>query len=592
MAQKKVCRQYSTDYLKFGFITSPANLQLPMCLTCEKTFSNEAMKPSRLLEHQKKIHPHMLDKDLAYYSDLKEKYAKRTTVGELFKKQSSNVDKGLITSYQISLLIARCGKQHTIGETLILPAIKVFINTMMGSNSSDLTPSVPLSNNTVSRRIDEMAEDIEEKLCKDLRKAEFVLQIDESTLCDNEAMLLAYVRYTDSESHAVEAFLFARSLITDTKGSSIFKVVEDYLNEKQIPMKNILACATDGAPAMVGRQSGFLAHLKKVVPNVFTVHCVIHRHHLVAKHLSDKLNKSLSIVVRAVNKIKAHSLNDRLFRELCHGNEEHFERLLLHTEVRWLSKGNCLRRFTDLYKTIIEFLNSHDTKLCEEVQSIESDLSYLTDIFEKLNEMTMKLQGNKINMVKAKGIISAFISKLKQFKVNIARNELYQFPSVKNLQESGKVTDADLAMYCSHLDAVKKDMEKRFHDLIELHIPCWSIDPFAADVQDIQRDLIEEITDLQHDYESITLFKVHGYAAFWPMVKNTYPNLWKEVKLLMLAFPTTYLVEKGFSAVVQLQTKQRNRLQISKKGDLRLYLTDKNPNIAGLVQKHQAQGSH
>ncbi|OAF67446.1 hypothetical protein A3Q56_04825 [Intoshia linei] len=40
-------KQYSIEYLKFGFITSPQNKSLPMCLVCQKVYSNEAMKPSR-----------------------------------------------------------------------------------------------------------------------------------------------------------------------------------------------------------------------------------------------------------------------------------------------------------------------------------------------------------------------------------------------------------------------------------------------------------------------------------------------------------------------------------------------------------------
>ncbi len=45
--QKKI-RQYSVEYLKLRFITSPNNIQKPLCLICDKEFSNEAMKPSRL----------------------------------------------------------------------------------------------------------------------------------------------------------------------------------------------------------------------------------------------------------------------------------------------------------------------------------------------------------------------------------------------------------------------------------------------------------------------------------------------------------------------------------------------------------------
>ena len=56
--------------------------------------------------------------------------------------------------------------------------------------------------------------------------------------------------------------LFAKPHVTDTKGESIHKVVENFFQEKEIPMHNIMACATDGALAMVGRHCGFISYLK------------------------------------------------------------------------------------------------------------------------------------------------------------------------------------------------------------------------------------------------------------------------------------------------------------------------------------------
>ena len=88
---------------------------------------------------------------------------------------------------------------------------------------------------------------------------------------------------------------------------------------------------------------------------MLTVHCVIHRQHLVVKNLSDRLRKTMGTVITVVNKIKAHPLSSRIFRQICDENGEDFERLLLHTDVRWLSKGNCLRRFYSLVDTVVEF---------------------------------------------------------------------------------------------------------------------------------------------------------------------------------------------------------------------------------------------
>ena len=68
---KKNCRQYNVEYLKYGFIESPTNNTLSMCLICQKTFLNEAMKPSRLEEHLTKIYPNRKDKSLSYFKIIK-----------------------------------------------------------------------------------------------------------------------------------------------------------------------------------------------------------------------------------------------------------------------------------------------------------------------------------------------------------------------------------------------------------------------------------------------------------------------------------------------------------------------------------------
>ena len=73
--------------------------------------------------------------------------------------------------------------------------------------------------------------------------------------------------------------------------------------------------------------------MKNEIPNLLTVHCVIHRQHQVAKNICETLNESLRTIIKAVNRIKAHALNTRLFKQLCQENDEEFERLLLHTEV-------------------------------------------------------------------------------------------------------------------------------------------------------------------------------------------------------------------------------------------------------------------
>ena len=135
------------------------------------------------------------------------------------------------------------------------------------------------------------------------------------------------------------------------------------------------------------------------------------------------------------------------------------------------------------------------------------------------------------------------------------------------------------------------DMTKRFTDLLELEIPDWIIDPLCVHVETVSLSFQEELIDLQNDCEEKTRFKMMGNEQFWPAFskRSQYAALWKRAKLLTLAFPTPYLVEKGFSAVVQLLTKQRNRLSISQGGDLRLLLTNMIPDVKSLIQNNHTQ---
>ena len=86
---------------------------------------------------------------------------------------------------------------------------------------------IPLSNKTVQRRIDEMAQWVENSLPEYLKTSEFSLQFDESTLPGNEALLLAYIRFVKEDKFCQE-LIFAKFLETDTKGETIFHTLEEF----------------------------------------------------------------------------------------------------------------------------------------------------------------------------------------------------------------------------------------------------------------------------------------------------------------------------------------------------------------------------
>lgn len=50
------CWQYFIEYLKYDFKNSATKQSFPMCLICQKVFSNGSTKCSKLREHLNKMH--------------------------------------------------------------------------------------------------------------------------------------------------------------------------------------------------------------------------------------------------------------------------------------------------------------------------------------------------------------------------------------------------------------------------------------------------------------------------------------------------------------------------------------------------------
>ena len=104
------------------------------------------MKKGKLKEHLETRHQDLKNKDLVFFQFYKDDFEARKK--KLFKSKWE-LDKHLLVSYGISLLIARKMKNYTIGEDLILPAIKIMIKELLGEkylylvNKICLTLSVP-----------------------------------------------------------------------------------------------------------------------------------------------------------------------------------------------------------------------------------------------------------------------------------------------------------------------------------------------------------------------------------------------------------------------------------------------------------------
>lgn len=91
--------------------------------------------------------------------------------------------------------------------------------------------------------------------------------MDESTDTTDNAQLMVFVRYCEeSKREFVEDVLGMANLCGQTRGEDIHNAVLEMLKEKGIDVKKVVSVATDGAPAIMGRERGLVQRLKVLHP--------------------------------------------------------------------------------------------------------------------------------------------------------------------------------------------------------------------------------------------------------------------------------------------------------------------------------------
>ncbi|KAK2718338.1 hypothetical protein QYM36_005597, partial [Artemia franciscana] len=523
-------RRYLSEYLGLGFSVTKSDPVNAQCVLCGQVLANSSMKPAHMNRHFSTVHP--------------------------------------------SHVVAKQKKPHTIAECLISPALVKVSEIMFDTKTATALQSIPVSNNTISRRIEDIASNIVMQVIEQIKLTKmFALQLDESTDVSGEAQVIVFVRYQDC-SDIRENILFCQNLQSRTTGEELFKVIDKFFAEGGILWDCCLSVCSDGAAALTGKNNGLMAWIRKKNPKVKWLHCIIHKQALASKRMNAHLHETLNEAVKVINFIKAQPLNSRMFKLLCQEMGSEHQHLLLHTEVRWLSRGKILNRLFELRQ---------EDWVCR--------LAYLADIFDKLNDLNLSMQGFRTDELSLNSKMCAFIKKLEFWLKKVQRNSVSVFPTLDKFADDSEIDNLNTICDCirERLTKLRDELVSYFPSIMNQdRTQDWIQNPFVEDVTSssglsdkLTENLIELASDraLELKFQNVTVFQ------FWLKVKGEYKELSEIAMSALLPFGSTYLCEVSFSAMSLIKTKHRNRLSVQ--NDLIIAVSDIEPRFDNILAKKQ-----
>ncbi|KAL4132463.1 hypothetical protein QTP88_009607 [Uroleucon formosanum] len=523
--------KYIDKYIGYGFTYINENgVDLPQCFICGIVLANASLKPNKLLRHLETNHNEYRNKTTGFFLRKRDELK----INKKSIKSYTTVDKVYLKcSFIATMHIAKTKKPYNIGEKLIKPCMVDICSELFGNEHVLKIKNIPMSDDTIHKRILCIANDIEYQLVEKVNKSLFyAIQLDESTDIRIHSGVVSRVKEV-AHAHLISThcFIHREQLAVKDMGENF----NDILNQCTTIINFIRARAIN---------SRIFSVMCKEFGSVYN-NVLFHSH---IRWLSRGKVLTRFIELRTEIEVFLREKNSPLFN--------HFQ------DIIWLAK-----------------------------------VTYISDIFSLLNELNLSMQGPSTNIFTCYNKVEAFLKKLDLWIKRIQENTYDMFPSYYNMTEEKLLKKNEInVMQCvikTYLSKLKNKLLKYFPPSHDIRLNnMWILNPFLL-CEKYELSLLNEshLLELSSDKLLEQSFNTKNLNQFWISLSNEYANLYEEALKKLVPFTTTYLSESGFSTLTPIKTKSRNKLDVEP--TMRISLTNSiEAQIDSLVKQHQDQGSH
>ncbi|KAJ3646043.1 hypothetical protein Zmor_023654 [Zophobas morio] len=458
-------------------------------------------------------------------------------------------------------------------------------------------------------------------VANDLKQQWFSLIIDESTDVSTTKCLAVVARYFKEEKVSDQYLGLIQT--QDATAEGIFCSIKSLLEKNNIGLSKLVGFAADNASVMQGNFRGVQARFKQEVPDIFVLGCTCHSLALCSSAACRKLPASVECLARDIVNYFAHSSKRKDELKECQefvNLKPH--KLLKLCQVRWLSMQDVVNRILQQWPALILFFTNETNDngkgninnpgaILEAKQNpifklYFSFLSYVLDIINKIN-IEFQSEAPRIHLLHSR-LNSLYTTLLKNF---MKRDYIYNtsYSNIKFLPCNYKelndiycgatceqIVSNNISINKTDLNAFKikvldfyKELAKQIQNRFDFDDPvlkflknvdpavvvsgeCESLVPIASRFPRLVTNLEQLNSEwrLLPDIPELKNRANHNLDKFWSYIFNLkngvneymFPNLTTFMKGILCLPHSSATVERTFSQLTLIKTKNRNRLQI------------------------------